>query len=63
MGKMWYTSRTFWGAIVYVASTFIRAKTGYVMSQEMEAVIFGALAIGLRHITKEPINWKKPVSS
>ena len=59
-GKKWYTSKTFWVAIVVFVGSLL-VEFGVMEAPFSEAtlgIILSVLVVILRFITKEPIIWK-----
>jgi len=57
MGKLWYTSKTFWVNILAIIAIVAQGIWGWVFSLELQTAILLLINIILRAITKEEIVW------
>ena len=53
-----YTSKTFWVNIIALAALTIQTQTGFVISAEDQAYIWGALNIVIRFFTENKVTIK-----
>ena len=57
MGKKFYLSKTFWVNLLAIIALIVQSYTSFVFDVETQASILAAINVGLRLVTKEPIEW------
>lgn len=56
--KKWYTSKTLWVNVLAMSALLLQELTGQeILSTEAQVALLGLLNVGLRLITKKPIEW------
>ncbi len=55
--KSFIESKTLWVNVLWIVAGFVRARFGYTMTPEIEALVLGAINAVLRFVTKQPIAW------
>lgn len=59
MGKNPLTSKTFWVNLLAIAGIVAQAQFGYVIPPEAQTLVLALGNLGLRIITRQPIDWSK----
>jgi hypothetical protein len=60
--KLWYTSKTLWANVLGIAAFLLQSQVGFLIPAEYQAAGLGAVNLGLRAITGQPLSFKAPVN-
>lgn len=50
-------SKTFWINVIALIAIVVQQRFGFVIDENIQFQILGIVNIGLRFLTKEPVNW------
>lgn len=55
--KSIFKSKTFWVNVIALIGFVVQQRFGFVIDEAIQVQILGLVNIGLRMLTKEPVNW------
>jgi hypothetical protein len=53
----WYLSKTFYGSLLALVGVIVSGQFGIILTADQTAAIMAVIAMALRAITKEPLDW------
>ena len=55
--KSIFKSKTFWVNVIALLGFIVQQRFGFIVDEAIQVQVLGLVNIGLRMLTKEPVNW------